>query len=178
MSILAIGAAPRPDILIERDGRNLAIRNDDGQLVVMSARRSAFAVESWLAADGDGATQAGAAKRPGLNCDPLGCTGRSRSGMQLSYVRNAAVLLEECATADILVTPLRIDRHRCRGPTIVLTASELAGVGHAITAGSTGPVVVSSQEGREIVPGRAVSRSWIEGAPIPAGLDLLRERSP
>jgi competence protein ComEC len=143
-----IGTAPRPDILVDRDGRNLAVRNVDARLVVMSVRRSAFAVEAWLTADGDGATQAEAAARPGLVCDPLGCAGRTGSGLRLAYVRNPAVLLEECVTADILVTPLRIDRRRCRGPTIVLTGAELDGMAYSITDGLHGPVAVNSNDGR------------------------------
>lgn len=148
LSVTGIGAAPRPDILVDREGRNLAMRNGDAELVVMSARRSAFAVETWLAADGDAATQAEAASRAGLACDPLGCTGRTGSGLRLAYVRNIAVLLEECAAADILVTPLHVQGHRCRGPAIILTAAELDRTGFAIRAGPDGPVVESTDEAR------------------------------
>lgn len=43
-----------PDLLVEGEGRNAALRAADGSLVLASARRARFAASDWLERDGDG----------------------------------------------------------------------------------------------------------------------------
>src|SRR5690606_2008139 len=50
--VLAL-TAPRPDMLIDQEARAIAVRDADGRLSILNARRSRIAAENWLAADGD-----------------------------------------------------------------------------------------------------------------------------
>lgn len=128
-----------PEIYIDDRGRNIAIRGNDGRLSLMTARRAKYAAEQWLIRDGDSSSLADAAQRGGFTCDPLGCAARTRSGHELVYVTNPALLEEECGREIVLVTPLYIDRPRCRGPTVLVDGKRLRRLGaHAIsTRGGT-----------------------------------------
>lgn len=43
----------QPDLFIDRDAKNVAVRDADGRLVVVSGRRARFTAEEWLERDGD-----------------------------------------------------------------------------------------------------------------------------
>ncbi len=47
-------AVTPPDILISAEGRNVAVRGEDGRLRLISTSKDSFTVKEWLAADGDG----------------------------------------------------------------------------------------------------------------------------
>ncbi len=46
-------SAPRPDILIDADGRAVAVRGADGRYSIVNPKADRFAVEYWLRADAD-----------------------------------------------------------------------------------------------------------------------------
>src|SRR5882757_767821 len=46
-------SVPKPDILISADGRNVAVRGNDGRLHLMRSGKDAFLTKEWLAADAD-----------------------------------------------------------------------------------------------------------------------------
>ena len=49
-----VGAlAPAPDLLIDRDAKNLGVRDAEGRLALLSGRRARFAGTEWLEHDGD-----------------------------------------------------------------------------------------------------------------------------
>jgi competence protein ComEC len=100
--------AERPDVIVERTARNVALRNDAGELVLASARRSRFAAERWLLADGDPATTAGAAGRPGFRCKESICIGTSKN-KRIAYADRKAEGRLTCPDADVLIAafPLR-----------------------------------------------------------------------
>ena len=113
--------APFPDLLVERSGANVAIRDAEGLLVPAAARRGRFSVEKWLAANGEEARPAEAARRPGWTCLQDRCEAVLK-GRRIVYLRRS----EEgrawgCADIDILIAdfplrrqcravPLRVDR--------------------------------------------------------------------
>ena len=79
-AVLVLSAAlwaarvPQPDILISADGRNVAVRGQDGRLHLMHAAkgsRDAFLLKEWLAADADARTAADASLTSGVSCDDL-----------------------------------------------------------------------------------------------------------
>ncbi len=124
----------QPDILVEEKGRNIGFRNQDGLFAIASARRAKFVAGKWLLRDGDPGTLKQAAARHGLLCDPLGCSGLPVNGLQVAYVLNPAILDEECRRANVIISTLRIDQHRCRGPTVIIDRQALRRYGaHAIT---------------------------------------------
>ena len=47
------GEGTRPDVLIERDGRNVVLRTEDGTLALPPATRANYSVDNWLLADGE-----------------------------------------------------------------------------------------------------------------------------
>jgi competence protein ComEC len=111
---------PRPDVLIERTGRNVAIRNGADELVVANPRRSRFAVERWLIADGDDASPSESAMRQGWQCADHMCLGVVKD-KRIAFAEAEAEGKFTCPIADILVAsfplrkscrsiPLRIDR--------------------------------------------------------------------
>ena len=122
--LLAIGLAgaasgPRYDVLIAPTGDAVAVRGPDGAYVVAGARASAFGVEQWLRADGDGrpakATAlagkgntgtGGTDSSGGALCDTLGCVVPLKTGGSLSIVADARGFAEDCGRASVIVSRL------------------------------------------------------------------------
>ena len=100
--------ALQPDVLIERTANNIAVRNDSGDLVLANARRSRFAAERWLLADGDGSTPAGSAARQGFNCAGHLCIATVKNKRVVFADKGAEGKLQ-CPRADVLIAafPLR-----------------------------------------------------------------------
>jgi competence protein ComEC len=98
----------RPDVIIERMGRNVALRNEAGELVLVNPRRSRFATERWLLADGDGTTPIKAAGRPGFDCKESICVGMAKT-KRIAYADKNAEGKLTCPEADVLIAafPLR-----------------------------------------------------------------------
>ena len=102
------------DVVIAPQGDVVGFRGSDGRLMVMGARPNSFTVEQWLRADGDGRpaaksvsvtprkTVAGAAAR----CDAYGCVGELSDGRLVSLVLDERNFAEDCAKADVIVSPL------------------------------------------------------------------------
>ena len=143
---LAIPAPSGPvDVLVDDGLRNVAVRNSEGRLVVMTARRSRYTLKRWLQADGDPATAETAAGRPGLACDPLGCSSILKGKVRLAYVANTAVLDEECSRAQILITPLHVRRQRCPHPDVLISRQNRTDGAHSIVITEEGYVVSTSK---------------------------------
>lgn len=110
---LAIGAAlaanpPRADIFIDREAAGVAARSANGQLAIMG-RPGSFVLEQWLKADGDNRKPDNLSVRQGASCDPGGCIVRLPGGKTVSWSRDPLTISEDCARADLVVTPLRWD---------------------------------------------------------------------
>ena len=121
IAICAFGAffgatQERPDVLVERTAVNAAVRNEIGELAIAEDRRGRFAVERWLAADGDGAKIAQASRRTGWTCDPNICRAVVK-GKRVAYARRAAEASFECPEADVLIAAFPL-RGRCRNVAI------------------------------------------------------------
>jgi competence protein ComEC len=100
--------AEHPDVIIERTGRNVALRNEAGELVLANPRRSRFATERWLLADGDGTTPATAAGRQGFRCTESICIATTKT-KRIAYADNNVEGKLTCPEADVLIAsfPLR-----------------------------------------------------------------------
>lgn len=117
---LALQPQPMPDILVDRTASNAAIRDEHGLLVPAHPRRARFSVEKWLAANGEEASLAQAARRKGWTCREERCTAQVK-GRRVVYLSRAEARPVDCANADILIAdfplrgqcrnvPLRLDR--------------------------------------------------------------------
>ena len=99
----------RPDVLIERDGHNVALRAEDGTLALPPATVANYSVDNWLLADGDERDAETAAIGSSFHCDLLGCIGMVK-GKTIAIVRHPAALEEDCRSADIVIVPFTVGK--------------------------------------------------------------------
>ncbi len=97
-------SGPSFDLAVTPDGEAAAFRANDGKLVILQARPSLFAAEQWLRADADG--RAAGAATAKSTCDKIACVGHLAGGRSVSLVFDKFAFAEDCARADIIVTPL------------------------------------------------------------------------
>ena len=116
-------AATPPDILISAEGRNVAVRGEDGRLRLVSAGKDSFAVREWLAADGDERGPADPALAEGVSCDDEGCVVKLSGGGLVALTRRPEAMRDDCVRAELMVTQWEapegcraqvIDRNRLR----------------------------------------------------------------
>ncbi len=145
--------ASRPDLLVARDGKTIALRLPDGSLGFLREPTDDYAAEIWLRRDGDARDiqSAIASARKGVRCDELGCVATLASGETVAAIsRNEA--LEDCASADVAISAVPT-RRRCVGPKLVVDKFDLAkNGGYAIWLGSE-PAI-------ETVEGERGQRPW------------------
>lgn len=108
LSLMAVG----PDILIDREAANVAVRGPDGRLAVVSGRRGRFAAEEWLERDGDDSELKDSARRgrTGIwSCENKIC--QAVVGSQtVVYMERAGDWREACGrNAGIVVAAREID---------------------------------------------------------------------
>ena len=116
---LALGLAmstPRPDVLVEAEGRVVAVRGPEGRLSILDARRSRIAAENWLAADGDG-RKLTAELAAGFTCDPVQCKARLRDGSTAVVARAHEAFADACRDAALIVTRLEVPAN-CAAPVV------------------------------------------------------------
>jgi competence protein ComEC len=120
LGVASLWLAPRPDILINGDGRLMAVRGADGDLLVSSSRVERFAADIWLRRNGQETAQPwpeSGEHGDGLRCDPLGCI-YDRGDLRVSLVRDPLALAEDCRAADAVVAPVPVPRD-CRARPVV-----------------------------------------------------------
>lgn len=146
-----------PQILIDGAGRVLAIKADDGRMLVSQRRRGRFQQEIW-------ARLSGLEHRPGLmpasgrsadgrlNCDVESCL-YQESGLTASLIRSESAFDEDCWIADIIVSmsPLR---KRCPSAKVIDRYDLWRLGGHAIWMSNAGIRI-------ETVNGYRGERPWV-----------------
>lgn len=121
----------KPDILIDRDGRLVAVRSADGRLAAIPGRAGSYSLEKWLAADGDRRGAKAVRSARVFRCDQRGCVAVVR-GLRLSVAHQPSALAQDCRHADIVISPLVL-REPCTGPKLVITRTQLRRHGaHAV----------------------------------------------
>ncbi len=108
---IAAGAAmaatpPRPDVLVDREGKLAVLRGADGRYLLLGKTSSRFTIDRWLASDGDMRAASDPTLRTGAQCDALGCVGRLHDGAAVALVLDPGGFEEDCARAALVVTPL------------------------------------------------------------------------
>lgn len=141
-----------PDVLINEDGKLLAVRSGDG-VVLSPGRGDGFARDVWQERAGVGQgrwTESGlvdAAPGVSLACDALGCLYRVPDGRVVALLNHEAALAEDCALADVAVLLFPASRHACAAP-LVVTFWDMRERGtHALTLGLEG-VQVDTVQGK------------------------------
>jgi competence protein ComEC len=121
--------ASLPDVLIAGDGDNVAVRDGEGRLHLLSPRRGRFDAEIWLRRDGDAREVKAAAEESsgGFACDNVGCAARigGRADQLLVVAHSPEALVEDCAVASVVVDLARGWRPRCAGPALIVTRAML-----------------------------------------------------
>jgi competence protein ComEC len=139
-ALLLWPTAPRPQLLVSEDGRLAGLLGPAGR--ALSAPRGAgFAAEAWLQRDGDLASQAEAAARPGF-AGPPGARTFTLGGLSGVIVTGrgaAARAAAACASADLVIVAAAADGGgRCR----LIDRRVLAGTGALALSAEGGSLVV------------------------------------
>jgi competence protein ComEC len=109
LGLIVSGEGRKPDVLIERDGQNVALRTEDGTLALPPASRANYSVDNWLLADGDERDAEDVAANSPFRCDPLACIGRVKD-KTVAVIRHPAALEEDCRIADIVIAPFSVGK--------------------------------------------------------------------
>jgi competence protein ComEC len=175
-----------PDVLVDGEGRLLAVRTADGGLAVSAPRGNRLSRESWLRLSGVEEGEAAAWPRPGeaddagrLRCDQMGCVVRAH-GRVVALVRDRGALIEDCALAELVVSTVPAGR-QCASMgagTVVIDRNDLRAKGaHAIWIGAGGITVkaVNDERGNRPwvlrPPERALRRALVSAPPSPEDED-------
>ena len=135
-----------PDLLVDRRGAVVALRDGEGRLQTSRPGVSGYGPGVWLRRAG----AADFAPSDLWRCDGLGCIAR-RGAIRIAHVRDARALPEDCAPATIVIsaTPVR----DCPGARVVLDRFDFWREGpHAVWLDDEGDRVVSSLDLRGARP--------------------------
>jgi competence protein ComEC len=119
--------ASLPDVLVAADGDNIAFRDADGALHLLSSRRGRFDAEIWLRRDGDSREVAAVTKgdEGGFTCDAVGCLANVAGRMPLLVAFSGEALIDDCSGAMVVVDLARGWRPPCDGPQLLITRTLL-----------------------------------------------------
>jgi len=142
----------RPDILVDRDAKLVAVRDRDGRLQAPKTRRASYALQQWLRADGDTRKPKDAATGAGWQCDRTSCVVMVK-GRLVSLIARPDAIEEDCRRAAILVMPMDLARP-CPAPKLVLDRAALWERGAAAISLGDGVLMVveAASEGRGVRP--------------------------
>ena len=148
-----------PDILIDGDAKQIAVREDGGGLRV-SGRRTSFVAQTWLRRDGLGEALLWPTRSvpvgDSLRCDAVGCVAEM-SGRTVALARRAEALAEDCRQADIVVSLVPV-RSACPSAGLVIDRFDVWRRGaHAVWLTGGKPVVRTAAQIRG-------NRPWVETA--------------
>ena len=132
VSILLAGIAvwlfidnPTPNILINENGRQVAIIDQEGRLALMKPRRDKFITNIWQRAHGANTGSSYLKSGTSFRCDPMGCTGRVAANVLLAVSTHPEGLAEDCRKAQIIVTRLTVPANCIGNDRIVIDRDAL-----------------------------------------------------
>ncbi|WP_084143668.1 ComEC/Rec2 family competence protein [Methylocapsa acidiphila] len=174
IGLLGAASGPAFDLAVAASGDSAALRGPDGRLAVIGLRPSLFAAEQWLRADADGRAARAAVQKD--NCDRLGCVGRMAGRRTVALVLDRRAFAEDCARADIIVTPYFAPFGCAAG--IVIDREKLKQTGAlALSFGAKGVEFRTARAADEDRPwSRAPKRLWGRAPqPLSLGPDVQGE---
>ncbi len=141
----------KPDILVDREAKVVAIRDGTGKLQAPKSRRGFYTVSQWLKADGDGRTPKDASAGLGWQCDAYSCLALVK-GRLVSLVKKPDAIPDDCLRAAIIVAPVDIQQP-CPAARVILDKARLWEKGAAsIMLQDKGSLIVTASESRGIRP--------------------------
>jgi competence protein ComEC len=133
LGFASILVAPRPDLLVSDDGRVVALRDDQGRLLLSTGRAGRFDAGVWLRHDGETAAGTWPTRGTGaggaLACDPLGCIWNA-AGRRVAIAWRHEAFREDCGIADVVVAPELYGR--CAAPLAITRGDLLRKGAHAL----------------------------------------------
>lgn len=146
LAILGLLATPleeRPMLLVDSEGKVVALRNESGELVLSHGRRGTYSARVWLGRDGDSSTPAQAARRVGLHCEAGICRGLL-DGVSLAIIEEKSAVGDACASARIVIAAFRI-KTACASAEVLIDRKVLLAEGALrIERSFSGAVTVTS----------------------------------
>ena len=147
-----------PDVLVDSEGKLLAVRTVDGGLAISAPRGNRLSRDTWLRLSGVEEGEAVAWPKAGeaddagrLRCDRMGCVVRAH-GRAVALVRDRGALSEDCLRAELVVSTVPAKR-LCRGGAAVIDPADLRAKGaHAVWIGADGIVVKAVNDERGMRP--------------------------
>lgn len=141
-----------PDVIVSADADNVAVRDQNGDLHLLSSRRGRFDAEIWLRRDGDAREIADLPQDDGraFSCDSAGCIARirGRADKLIAVTHATEGMVEDCKHATVVIDTARGWRHACDEPQLVVTAKTLRKEG-AIAAQLDGDGIAWTSVNRE-----------------------------
>jgi competence protein ComEC len=180
LGVIGVGVAltslqDKPDILVDREGKLVAVRGKDGQLEAPKSRRSYYTLGQWLKASGDSRKPKEAAAGHGFQCDAFSCLALVK-GQLLSFISKPDAISEDCHRAAILVAPMDI-RQPCPASRLILDRGALWEKGaSAIYVSEAGVRLSSASEIRGVRPWSPARRRRETIPPVAEGADQAGER--
>ena len=159
---LATVALPRPpDILVNDNGRLMAVRAADGSLRLSTRRSDRFTGEAWLRREGEAVISVwprdGFIGARRLSCDRLGCMYEAKN-QRIALIRDARAYEDDCRIADIVISAVPL-RKPCASASLIVDRYDLwRDGGHAFWLARGGRVRVETvnqgRKGRPWTPPR------------------------
>lgn len=141
----------KPDILVDRDAKVVAVRDKSGKLQAPKSRKAYYTLGQWLKADGDNRKPKEAATGIGWQCDAYSCLTLVK-GQLVSFITKPDAIHEDCHRALVMIAPMDI-RQPCPGPKIILDRAALWERGaYAIMVSGDRLVVTAASDRRGVRP--------------------------
>ena len=121
--LLVITAGLRPDILIDRDGAQIAVRTQQGRLRVPDKSGNGFSRKRWLLADGDKSTLEEAIATEEFACDAAACLA-TVNGLEVAFIRHPSAIEEEYRRADVMIAQMPLVG-RCQNARLIVDRRDL-----------------------------------------------------
>jgi len=153
--LLTITLTRSPDVLVDGQGKLLAVRTIAGEMMFSSQRRSRFEQEIWLRISGNQGPglpwpDTGLSSDGRLSCDSLGCLYRANQ-RTVALVHGDGALIEDCWSADVVISTEPI-RSRCPAAKVIDRFSLWRHGGHALWLNEDGVRVESVNGQRGLRP--------------------------
>lgn len=114
----------KPDIIVSRDGRLIAIQSQQGELMLSNLRRNRFEADIWQRRLGIEAVlpwpDVMSGPMMGLSCDALGCL-YQKNNLKIAFPKSQLALSEDCLYADIIISiKFPINEDFCKSPAAII----------------------------------------------------------
>lgn len=116
-----LATARLPDLLVDGGNGLVALRLEDGRMLVTSGKKDPITREAWrrhLAVGGEPEALTEGAGEGLVHCDDLACRAEVK-GVRVSFTHRPEALHEDCALSDLVIAPFAVPRDFCPGPLVI-----------------------------------------------------------